>query len=46
MFDLWFETAESDSGKVRVLNERKGGRESVFESVIATVADHLVAAMR
>ena len=42
MFDLWFETAESDSGKVRVLNERKGGRESVFESVIATVADHLV----
>ena len=42
MFDLWFETAESDSGEVRVLNERKGGRKSVFESVIATVADHLV----
>lgn len=42
MFDLWFETAESDIDQIRVMNERDGGRASVFDAVVKTVADHLV----
>ena len=42
MFDKWFTSTSHRGGRVSVLREIEGGRESIHDDLVSIVADHLV----